>query len=190
MPIRPRSGRTAGRAPQKIVLQFLGGRLFEPEHLAPLRIDAGHDVPDGAVLAGGVHPLKDQQQRVTVGRVVETLQFTQRLDVFSQKFSISLLRLAEGLQDRRPLFEYDLLSGPHTEIFGIDFHLSSFRKGNASRVVRVCLFTGFILPNLPLRLLPVRNSSNPLFVEFIGSLGDLRRQIGRLFGHGVRKRAI
>ena len=57
----PAFRQTAGRAPQKIVLQFLGARLFETEHLAALRIDPGHDVPDGAVLAGRVHPLEDQQ---------------------------------------------------------------------------------------------------------------------------------
>ncbi len=39
---------TAGRLPEKIVLQFLGTRLLETKNLAALRIDPGHDVPDGA----------------------------------------------------------------------------------------------------------------------------------------------
>ena len=70
----PAFRQTAGRAPEKIVLQFLGARLFETENLTALRIDPGHDVPDGAVLAGGVHRLKNQQQRIAVGRVVKALQ--------------------------------------------------------------------------------------------------------------------
>ena len=46
-----------------------------------------------------------------------------------------------------------------------------------------CLFIGFILPDLPFRLPPVLYCSTvlaaPLLVEFIGTLGDLRGQIGR-----------
>jgi hypothetical protein len=74
------------------------------------------------------------------------------------------------------------------EIRGIDFHLHSF--GNARRVVPVCLFMGFIFPNLPLRLPPVLNCSTvlaaSLLVQFIGKLGDLRGYIDRFLGHGVK----
>ena len=112
----PAFRQTAGRAPQKIVFQFLGAGLFETEDLAALGIDARHDVPHGAVLAGSVHPLKNQQQRIAAGRVVKALQRTQLLNVFFQEFLIPLFRLAKGLHDRRPLFECDLLSGPHAEI--------------------------------------------------------------------------
>ena len=138
----PASRQTAGRAPKKIVLQFLGARLFETKNLAALRIDPGYDVPDGAILAGGVHSLKNQQQRIAVGRVVKALQRTQLLDVFSQEFFIPFLRPAKGLHLRRPLFEFDLFSGSHSEILCIDFHLHPF--GYVSRVVRVGLFMGFI----------------------------------------------
>ena len=110
MPIRPRSGRRLGGAPEKIVLQFLGARMFEAEHLAALRIDAGHDVPDGAVLAGGVHRLKNQQHRIAVGRVVKALQRAQLLNLFFEEFVILLLRLVNGLHQRRPLFELDLFA--------------------------------------------------------------------------------
>jgi hypothetical protein len=41
----------AGGAPKKIMFQFFGARLFETEHLTALRIDPGHHVPDGPVLA-------------------------------------------------------------------------------------------------------------------------------------------
>ncbi len=56
------------------MLQFVGAGLLEAGNLAPLRIDAGHDVPNGSIFAGGVHALKDQQQRVAVGSVVQVLQ--------------------------------------------------------------------------------------------------------------------
>ena len=61
MPILPRSGRRTRGSPQKIVLQFLGGRSLERIDLATLRIYAGHDVLDGAVFSRGVHGLQDQQ---------------------------------------------------------------------------------------------------------------------------------
>jgi hypothetical protein len=90
--------------------------MFETENLAALRIDARHDVPDGAILAGSIHPLKNQQQRIAVGRVVKALQRTQLLNVFSQEFLIPLLRLAKRLHHRRPLPEFDFCSGLHPEI--------------------------------------------------------------------------
>jgi len=76
----------ARRAPEKVMFQFGGAGLFETGYLATLRIDPGHDVPDSAILAGGVHPLKNQQQRITVGCVVKLLQRTQLLHVLLQEF--------------------------------------------------------------------------------------------------------
>ena len=65
------------------------------------------------------------------------------------------------------------------EIGGIDFHLHSF--GNARRAVRAGSFSGLIFPDLALRLEPVLNRvafASSLLIQFIGSLGDLRPQIG------------
>ena len=76
MPMRPRSGRHHA-APQEIVVQFFGRRRLERIHLAALRIDARHDVLDGAVLAGRVHRLEDQQHRPAVVGVESILQFGQ-----------------------------------------------------------------------------------------------------------------
>jgi phosphopantetheinyl transferase (holo-ACP synthase) len=95
----PAFGQTARRAPKKIMFQFFGARLFETENLAALRIDAGHDVPDGAVLAGSVHPLKNQQQRIAVGCVVKALQRAQLLNVFFQEFLIRFFDLQKGFTD-------------------------------------------------------------------------------------------
>ena len=60
-------------APEKIVLQFRGAWMLEAEHLAALGIDPGHDVADGAVFSRRIHGLKDQQERITIGRVKKLL---------------------------------------------------------------------------------------------------------------------
>jgi hypothetical protein len=54
---------------------------------------------------------------------MKVLQGVELFHVFSQELLIPLFRLAKGLHHRRPLPEFDLVSGPHTEILGIDFHL-------------------------------------------------------------------
>jgi hypothetical protein len=107
---------TAARAPKKIVFQFLGARLFETENLAALRINPGHDVPDGPVLAGSVQSLKDQQQCITVGRVVKLLQRTQQLRVLFDEFVVSLFRFVNRRHMRRLLFEVHRFSRSHPEI--------------------------------------------------------------------------
>src|SRR5664280_2908750 len=74
--------------------------------------------------------------------------------------------------------------------FELDFHLPPF--GHVSRVVLVCLFRDFIFRNLTLRLLPFFNFSNVLtpylLVEFVDSLDELWRQIGRCLVVGFRLR--
>ena len=60
-------------APEKIVFQFGGAGMFEAEHLAALRVDPGHHVPDGAVFSRRIHRLKDQQDGMAVGRVEKLL---------------------------------------------------------------------------------------------------------------------
>ena len=61
-------------APQIIVVEVLGGGRLEGRNLSALRVDAGHDVLDGAIFAGGVHGLKDQQHTPFVLRVEFVLQ--------------------------------------------------------------------------------------------------------------------
>ena len=117
----PAFGQAARGAPEKIMFQFVGARLFEAENLAALRIDAGHHVPDGAILAASVHPLKNQQQRIAVGRVVKLLQRAQLLNVFLQEFLILLLRLAKGLHNRRPILSLTLSPGRTRKSFELIF---------------------------------------------------------------------
>src|SRR5437868_6590079 len=50
-------GEGAGCASEEIMFEFLDAGMLETDDLATLRIDAGHDVLDGAVLAGGIHGL-------------------------------------------------------------------------------------------------------------------------------------
>ena len=106
----PAFRQTAGRAPKKIVLQFLSTGLLETENLTALRIDSGHDVSDDAIFARSVHPLKNQQHRIAVGCVVNALQRAQSLQPVLEEFLILLLRLVKGLHNRRPLVEFDLFS--------------------------------------------------------------------------------
>src|ERR1039458_8108633 len=42
----PALGKSARRAPEKVMLQLVSARLFEAGNLASLRIDPGHDGPD------------------------------------------------------------------------------------------------------------------------------------------------
>jgi hypothetical protein len=74
-------------------------------------------VPNRAILAGAVHTLEDQKQRVSVGRIVKLLQGTQLSNMFFKKLSILLLRLAKGRYDRWPLIEVERLPRRYTEIF-------------------------------------------------------------------------
>jgi Tat protein translocase TatC len=73
-------------APQEVVVELLLGWLLEGEHLASLRVHPRHDVSDGAVLPGGVHRLKHQQQGVAVLGVQLVLLLGQPLDPLLQQF--------------------------------------------------------------------------------------------------------
>ena len=73
-------GQALHAAPEVVVVEILAGRRLEGVDLAALRVDAGHDVLDRAVLAGRVHRLEDQQHRPAVLRVEHVLQLGERLD--------------------------------------------------------------------------------------------------------------
>jgi hypothetical protein len=78
-------------SPEEIVIEFLGGGFFETEDLAALRVHAGHDVADGAVLAGGVHRLEDDEHRVGVRGVEQFLGLGELLAAFLEDFRGALL---------------------------------------------------------------------------------------------------
>ena len=102
--------------------QFLGAGMLEAEHLAALRIDAGHDVLDRAVLARRVHRLKNQQQRIAVVRVEQILPLAQVLDVRGEQFLVMLVRFVKRLDLGWQLFEPNLPAFADAEFFGGDFH--------------------------------------------------------------------
>src|ERR1700752_3412907 len=83
----PAVGQALHAAPEVIVVEILGGRRFEGMDLAALRIDAGHHMLDGAILAGGIQGLKDRQYRPFVLRVELVLQLSERLYAAGERLS-------------------------------------------------------------------------------------------------------
>ena len=85
------------------MVALFGRRRLEAEDLAALRIDPRHHVLDRAVLAGRVHRLEDQQQRVGVLRIQLLLLFRQLGDTLVKQFSGFLLVLDDrSSPDRSP----------------------------------------------------------------------------------------
>jgi len=64
MPIIPLRGAESWMRQREVVGEFEVGGFFEGRDGAALGIDAGEDVADGAVLAGGVHGLEDDEDGV------------------------------------------------------------------------------------------------------------------------------
>src|ERR1700728_2032327 len=61
-------------APEEVVVQLFSGGGLERNDLATLWVGAGHDVLDRSILASGVEPLEDDEQRVGAGRVQQLLR--------------------------------------------------------------------------------------------------------------------
>src|SRR5437867_12068794 len=78
-------------APQKIVFQLLHARMLKTMDLAALRIDAGHHMLDGAVFAGGIHALENNQHSIAVRRIKKILQRAHLHDVHAKYFFVLLL---------------------------------------------------------------------------------------------------
>ena len=77
--------------------------MLEAEHLATLRIDARHDVPDRAVLTSGIHGLKNEEYGIAVVRIVHLLQLVQLLGVLVEKGAIGFLGLVKRFTQGRAL---------------------------------------------------------------------------------------
>ncbi len=71
-------------SPEEVVTGLERGGDFEGSDVAALRIDAGEDVADGAVLAGGVHALEDYQDRFLLAGVEDFLEFVEGVAVFGE----------------------------------------------------------------------------------------------------------
>ncbi len=84
-------------APEIVVVQFFSARGFEGVHVATLWIDAGHDVLDGAVLSGGIHGLKDEEEGPAVLGVEFFLHVAEAGDaVFEEALRAALVLDAAG----------------------------------------------------------------------------------------------
>ena len=117
MPMRPRSGRRQAVRQRKSC-----SGLLEAENLASLRVDSGHNMPDDAVLAGRVHALKNQQERVTVGCVMKLLKCAEFLHMFFKQLLILLLRMGQFRGNRRPPAQVKLFARRRAVILRIYFH--------------------------------------------------------------------
>src|SRR5215217_2724823 len=67
-------------SPQEVVRPLLRGRNFERPDVDTGRVHMIQNRPDGAVLAGGVRTLEDNQQRVGPSCVQQLLELTELLD--------------------------------------------------------------------------------------------------------------
>ncbi len=81
---------------------------------------------DGAILAGGIHRLKDDQHGVTIGRVEQILQVAQLLDLIAQQRFALVLGPIEWFDARGPFVQFDPPAA-NPERFGIDFHGDALR---------------------------------------------------------------
>src|SRR5262249_38158046 len=73
-------------APQVIGAEVLAGRRLKGKNLTALRVDAGHDMLDRAVLPGRIHRLKDQQYRPTILSIKPILQLGEQRDPRRERF--------------------------------------------------------------------------------------------------------
>jgi hypothetical protein len=91
--------------------------MLEAEYLTTLRIDARHHMLDRSVFSCRVHPLKNEQNGIPIGCIKKLSQRTQMSDVLIQELLVLIFRFVHGIDLRRPLFEIDLVSFPHTKLF-------------------------------------------------------------------------
>jgi hypothetical protein len=68
----------------RVVTGFERGGNFEGGDVAALRVDAGEDVADGAIFAGGVHALEDDEQSFGLTGVEDVLQVGELLAMLDQ----------------------------------------------------------------------------------------------------------
>ncbi len=109
-------------APQKVVRLFFGSRLLEPGHLHALRVHGADDMPAGAVLAGAVDALQDDQQRMRAVGVEFALQLGDAREIALQllrRFGVIGIVAMKTRIDRS---EIDVRAGLDAELFD-EFHV-------------------------------------------------------------------
>ena len=112
----PALGQVSDVAPHEVVVELLRRGLLERGHLAPLRIDAGHDVLDRAVFASRVHRLEDQQQGPAVLGVKHVLLFRQPRNAALEEFrGVALVQLQAAGVPRIEVLEAEAFAFGDTE---------------------------------------------------------------------------
>jgi hypothetical protein len=80
-------------------------------------------MPDRPILACRIHCLEDQQHGVSSGCIVELLQGAQLLNVVRQDLIVLRLGFVDGIDDRQPLLEVDVVPFTDAEVSEMYFHL-------------------------------------------------------------------
>jgi len=106
--------------------------MLETEHLASLRVNSRHYVLDGAVLSRRVRSLKNQQERIAIGRIEKLLLCTKMRDMRFKQFAIMLLGLIDRLNHRGKFAQVDIVPLISPKVFGMDFHLFPFEQWEAA----------------------------------------------------------
>jgi len=107
MPIRPRSGKPARRAPEKIMFQFFGARLFETENVAASGLTPDMTCRMAPSCRQRSKP-ENQQARHSGWTRSGVLQRAQLLYVSSSNFWIPLLDSQKGFITVGHFLEFDL----------------------------------------------------------------------------------
>src|SRR4030095_14513143 len=124
-------GQANDATPHEIVVELFVRRRFEGIDLAALRGDAGHEVVDPAVLAGGGHPLEDQQNRPAVLRVEHVLKLPEQRDTHGERFLGTRLILRREIErvagidvlKTEPVIYHPKGLGQFAGLFDKSFHL-------------------------------------------------------------------
>ena len=77
---------------------------------------------NGAVLAGTIHSLEDDEQRRCLRGIDQMLLATQAFDALAQKVTIVFVRSVKRRGDRLPIAEVDLLTRFHQVVVKVGRH--------------------------------------------------------------------
>ena len=106
--------------------------MLVTEHLAALRIDAGHDVLDGAVFARRVHALQDDEHGAFVFGVQKFVQGLQLFDMAGEPGFGVFFRDAEGFV-RIALLQMKFEAGRDDQLMRVPFRYRCFSRSLMER---------------------------------------------------------
>ena len=122
MPIRPRSGRSRVVRQRKSCSSSSALGCLKLNTWQPCGLTPDITCCDGAVLAGRVHGLKNQQHGIAVRRIQQLLLRAERLDVLAQQVLVVLAGPVCRGHPGRPFLEIDLIAFAYPKLAGIDVH--------------------------------------------------------------------